>query len=134
MIVQTPLFKPQTEWVPPQKFPNLKESKMITVDIETCDEELKVKGPGWPTGNGFITGVAVRSEDFVGYYPVAHQGGGNLDKKKVFSWLKDILALPCPKLFHNATYDVGYFTKGRCKRLEYRSKKRNVEITFCLCG
>ena len=48
MIVQTPLFKPQTEWVPPQKFPNLKESKMITVDIETCDEELKVKGPGWP--------------------------------------------------------------------------------------
>ena len=108
MIVQTPLFKPQTEWVPPQKFPNLKESKMITVDIETCDEELKVKGPGWPTGNGFITGVAVRSEDFVGYYPVAHQGGGNLDKKKVFSWLKDILALPCPKLFHNATYDVGW--------------------------
>ena len=38
--MQTPLFKPQTEWVPPQTFPNLKESKMITVDIETCDEEL----------------------------------------------------------------------------------------------
>ena len=106
--MQTPLFKPQTEWVPPQTFPNLKESKMITVDIETCDEELKVKGPGWPTGKGFITGVAVKADDFAGYFPVAHQGGGNLDKKKVFSWLKDVLALPCPKLFHNATYDVGW--------------------------
>ena len=77
--MQTPLFKPQTEWVPPQTFPNLKESKMITVDIETCDEELKVKGPGWPTGKGFITGVAVKADDFAGYFPVAHQGGGNLD-------------------------------------------------------
>ena len=115
MAIQTTLFKPQTEWVPPQKFPNLKESKMITVDIETCDEELKVKGPGWPTGNGFITGVAIRAEDFVGYYPVAHQGGGNLDKKKVFSWLKDVLALPCPKLFHNATYDVGWLESSGFK-------------------
>jgi DNA polymerase I-like protein with 3'-5' exonuclease and polymerase domains len=40
------------------------------------------------------------------YYPIAHQGGGNLEKNKVMDWIKDVCSSDSVKLFHNAMYDV----------------------------
>ena len=37
----TPLFKPQTEWLPPTKFPDLRDHKEISIDLETKDPQLK---------------------------------------------------------------------------------------------
>jgi len=72
-----PLFKPQTEWLPPTDFPDLSSYKEIAIDLETKDPELKRMGSGAITGQGDVTGIAVAVKNWSGYYPIAHEGGGN---------------------------------------------------------
>ena len=102
----TPLFKPQTEWLPPTKFPDLRDHKEISIDLETKDPQLKTHGSGAIVGKGYVTGIAVAVEGWKGYYPIAHEGGGNMDKDVVLKWLKEILLTDADKIFHNAMYDV----------------------------
>jgi DNA polymerase I-like protein with 3'-5' exonuclease and polymerase domains len=47
-------------------------------------------------------------DGWAGYFPVAHGGGGNLDKRLVERWVKDVLATPADKIMHNAAYDLGW--------------------------
>jgi len=96
------------EWTPPQNFPDLSEAKEIAIDLETCDPNMEKFGPGWPRKDGYIVGYAVAVDGWCGYYPIAHGGGGNLDKKIVESWITEIMLLPCPKVMHNAAYDLGW--------------------------
>lgn len=103
-----PLFPTPTEWVPPQAFPNLSEAKEIAIDLETCDPNMESMGPGWPRGDGYIVGYAVAVDGWAGYFPVAHGGGGNLDKRLVERWIRDVLATPADKIMHNAAYDAGW--------------------------
>ena len=103
-----PLFPTPTEWVAPETFPNLSTAKEIAIDLETCDPNLETFGPGWPRGDGHIVGYAVAVDGWSGYYPVAHGGGGNLDKRMVERWIKDVLATPADKIMHNAAYDAGW--------------------------
>ena len=35
--MKTPLFKPQTEWIPPTDFPDLRKYDEIAIDLETKD-------------------------------------------------------------------------------------------------
>jgi DNA polymerase I-like protein with 3'-5' exonuclease and polymerase domains len=105
-MIQKPLFAPQTEWIPPQDFPDLSDHDEISIDLETKDPNLKTMGSGSVTGRGEIVGIAVAVKDWSGYYPIAHEGGGNMDKKKVMSWFQDVLKTPALKIFHNAMYDV----------------------------
>jgi hypothetical protein len=78
-----------------EQFPRLAGQGMISVDVETCDPDLKDRGPGWHRDDGFIAGVAVGTEAGLRrYYPIAHAEGENLDKTKVFGWLKAELADP----------------------------------------
>ncbi len=104
--MQIPIFKPQTEWLPPEEFPNLSKHKEIAIDLETKDPELIKMGSGSVTGKGDVVGVAVAVPGWSGYYPIAHEGGGNMDRKKVLKWFQDILNTPATKIFHNAMYDV----------------------------
>ena len=103
-----PMFPTTSEWVPPQSFPDLSQAKEIAIDLETCDPNMEKFGPGWPRKDGFIVGYAVAVDGWCGYYPIAHGGGGNLDKKIVESWITEIMLLPCPKVMHNAAYDLGW--------------------------
>jgi DNA polymerase I-like protein with 3'-5' exonuclease and polymerase domains len=100
------MFEAQKEWICPESFPDLKGYKYIAIDLETRDPDLKVRGSGAIIGNGEIVGIAVAVDGWSGYYPIAHQGGGNLEKDKVMSWIKDVCAADNVKLFHNAMYDV----------------------------
>ena len=100
------MFTPQTEWLPPETFPDLSRYDEISIDLETKDPQLKTMGSGSVTGRGEIVGVAVAVEDWSGYYPIAHEGGGNMDKKRVMEWFRIILNYPSTKIFHNAMYDV----------------------------
>ena len=105
--MQIPLFKPQTEWLPPEEFPDLTQACEIAIDLETKDPNLNIRmGSGSVVGVGEVVGVSVATEDFCAYYPFAHEGGGNMDRKMVLKWLKDVLLTPSDKLFHNAMYDV----------------------------
>ena len=101
-----PLFSPQTEWLPPTTFPDLRERKEISIDLETKDPQLKTHGSGSIVGRGCVTGIAVAVEGWKGYYPINHEGGGNMDKDVVLKWLKEVLLTSADKIFHNAMYDV----------------------------
>ena len=101
-----PIFKPQTEWLPPDSFPDLSSYSEIAIDLETKDPELKTMGSGSVTGKSNIVGIAVAVRDWSGYYPIRHEGGGNMDIKIVLKWFQDILETPSKKIFHNAMYDV----------------------------
>jgi len=100
------MFEAQKEWICPESFPDLKSYKYIAIDLETRDPDLKSRGSGAIIGNGEIVGIAVAVEGWSGYYPIAHQGGGNLEKDKVMDWIKDVCSTDSVKLFHNAMYDV----------------------------
>jgi DNA polymerase I-like protein with 3'-5' exonuclease and polymerase domains len=67
-------------------------------------------GPGWPRKDGFIVGYAIAVDGWSGYYPVAHQGGGNLDKKLVERYVQKVLDTKADKVMHNAAYDCGWLT------------------------
>jgi DNA polymerase I-like protein with 3'-5' exonuclease and polymerase domains len=104
---QIPLFTPETEWVMPDSLKELKGYKEIAIDLETNDPNLLTLGSANVAGDGHIVGVAVAVDGWKGYYPVAHEGGGNMDKKLVYSWLQDILnQKDTTFIFHNAMYDV----------------------------
>jgi len=104
---QIPLFTPETEWVMPDGLKDLKGYKEIAIDLETNDPNLLSLGSANVAGDGHIVGVAVAVDGWKGYYPVAHEGGGNMDKKLVYSWLQDILnQTDTTFIFHNAMYDV----------------------------
>lgn len=105
---QSPLFPPKSEWITPDSFPNLSHATEIAIDLETRDENMETRGPGWPRLDGYIVGYAVAVDGWKGYYPVAHAGGGNLDKRIVENWIRQVVALPCPKVMHNAAYDLGW--------------------------
>ena len=104
--MKIPKFEAQTEWVKPTEFPDLRQVDEIAIDLETKDPDLIKKGSGSVIGNGEVIGIAVATKHFKGYFPIAHEGGGNMDKTRVLSWLKDILDAPSTKIFHNAMYDV----------------------------
>ena len=103
-----PLFKRPSEWVPPSSFPDLSSATEIAIDLETCDPHMESMGPGWPRKDGYIVGYAVAVDGWKGYFPIAHQGGGNLDERVVNRWMKKVLELPCDKIMHNAAYDLGW--------------------------
>ena len=108
---QAPLFSPETSWSPPDTLPNLSEAKRIAVDLETKDPNLRERGPGWATGDGHITGIAVATDTWSGYLPIGHQGGGNLDKGFILNWLRPLMSSSADKVFHNALYDVGWLKR-----------------------
>jgi DNA polymerase I-like protein with 3'-5' exonuclease and polymerase domains len=100
------MFEAQKEWICPENFPSLKGYSHVAIDLETKDQELKAMGSGAIRGHGNIVGIAVAVDGWSGYYPIAHEGGGNLDKDKVMAWIKEVCSESNTKLFHNAMYDV----------------------------
>ena len=105
--MKIPLFKPQTEWIPPTDFPDLGKYDEIAIDLETKDPNLnKRMGSGSVVGVGDVVGISLATHDWCAYYPIAHEGGGNMDRKMVLNWFQDQMRLPSVKIFHNAMYDV----------------------------
>ena len=105
-MMQIPLFKPQTEWTPPTEFPDLSKHDEIAIDLETRYPDLIKMGSGSITKRGDVTGIAVAVKNWCGYYPIAHEGGGNMDRRLVLKWFQSVLNTNSDKIFHNAMYDV----------------------------
>ena len=108
MSLQMTMFGPKSEWVPPAELPDLTGAKQIAIDVETRDPNIKVNGPGWPTGDGEVVGYAIAVPDWSAYIPIRHLGGGNLDERIVNKWLKKVFECPADKIMHNAQYDAGW--------------------------
>jgi DNA polymerase I-like protein with 3'-5' exonuclease and polymerase domains len=108
MSYQINMTIPNSEWVTPSEFPDLSHEEEIAIDLETRDENMKTLGTGWARRDGEIVGIAVAAGSFKGYYPVNHQGGGNLPRSKVFKWIQEVLKTDAAKIMHNAQYDLGW--------------------------
>jgi DNA polymerase I-like protein with 3'-5' exonuclease and polymerase domains len=108
MSYQINMTIPNSEWVTPSEFPDLSHEDEIAIDLETRDENMKTLGTGWARKDGEIVGIAVAAGSFKGYYPVNHQGGGNLPRSKVFKWIQEVLKTDAAKIMHNAQYDLGW--------------------------
>ena len=106
--MQIPLFTPQTEWIPPEEFPDLSKHKEIAIDLETKDPDLIKMGSGSVMGKGHVTGISVAVEGWSGYFPIAHEGGGNMDMNRVLSWFREVMRTNSMKIFHNAMYDMSW--------------------------
>ena len=105
-MIQRPLFAAQTEWFPPDDFPDLSKYDEISIDLETKDPDLKTKGSSSMRGQGDVVGIAIAVKDWSGYYPIAHESGPNMERKKVLGWFQDVLKTKADKVFHNAIYDM----------------------------
>ena len=105
-MTQKSMFMPQVEWFPPEEFPDLSKYDEISIDLETKDPDLKTKGSSSMRGQGDVVGIAVAVKDWAAYYPIAHESGPNLERKKVLGWFQDVLKTKADKIFHNAIYDM----------------------------
>ena len=83
------------------------EAKLIAIDTETCDPNLKTMGPGGFRKDGHIAGISISTDSgYTEYFPIGHEGGGNLNKTKVISFLLYIYQSRKKLIFANAMYDV----------------------------
>lgn len=70
-------------------FPNLSGEKMIAVDIETKDPDLKTLGPGPRRSDTYICGVGIGTADKSWYFSLRHPDSQNVDETHFFNWLAD---------------------------------------------
>jgi len=103
---------PDTGWEPPKTLPNLSNSKVISLDVETWDPDLIEHGPGWARGKGHLVGISI-GDDKGGtwYFPIRHEiePEMNWDPEVVLCWLRHTLSNPKqPKVGANIIYDVGW--------------------------
>jgi DNA polymerase I-like protein with 3'-5' exonuclease and polymerase domains len=69
-------------------------------------------GPGWATGRGHVVGIGIATDNWNGYFPIRHEGGGNLDEGLVLRWLRNTLSSEKREvIFHNSLYDVGWLRR-----------------------
>jgi len=107
--LQLTLTFKKSMWNTPSEYKDLSNAKEIAIDLETRDDGINNKlGAGWALGKGEIVGFAVAVDGWKGYFPFNHLGGGNMIPQQVKQYMKDVCALPCKKIFHNAQYDVGW--------------------------
>jgi DNA polymerase I-like protein with 3'-5' exonuclease and polymerase domains len=65
-------------------------------------------GSGSVRRDGEVVGIAVAVEGWSGYFPIAHEGGGNMDRALTLDWFEELLQTTSTKIFHNAMYDVSW--------------------------
>ena len=108
-----------SDWTPPQSFPDLSQYETVGIDLETKDPNLLSLGPGWTRKDGYVIGVAVAAGESSWYFPVAHNSG-NMSKNIVYKWLRKICDdEKITKVFHNALYDLGWL---RTEGIEVKGK------------
>lgn len=108
-----------SDWTPPQSFPDLSQYETVGIDLETKDPNLLSLGPGWTRKDGHVIGVAVAAGESSWYFPVAHNSG-NMSKNIVYKWLQKICDdEKITKVFHNALYDLGWL---RTEGIEVKGK------------
>jgi len=90
-MIQLPMFEPESDWTPPEIFPDWSNAKQIAIDTETYDPNLEESGAGWATHKGKIVGISVAwKEDKTvvkNYFPIAHEAGGNMDRNLVLRYI-----------------------------------------------
>ena len=89
--IQITATMPESNWVAPTSLPNLAGVKRIAIDTENFDPDLFEKGPGVRRGS-YIAGVTIAIDGGQRlYYPLRHEGGGNVDNDWFWNWARSEL-------------------------------------------
>lgn len=116
-----------SNWRPPTEFPDLSGAKLIALDTETRDPNLKTKGPGGVRGDGYIVGISLATDDgFAAYYPIRHEGGDNCDAQQVLRYAKDQLRGNQPKVGARLIYDLEWL---RTEGIAVGGKKIDIQTS-----
>lgn len=87
-------------------FADLSAAKLISLDVESDDPEIKRFGPGFVRNTAQVIGFSVATDTgFCKYFPVRH-ASCNVAPNVAFSWLKEVMRLPAPKVGANILYDL----------------------------
>lgn len=90
-------------------YKDFSKSKVIAVDCETYDPELKTKGPALHRG-GYVLGFSLSDETgFAEYYNLKHKDVTEDEREKNLNYLREVMALDVPKLGQNILYDFDWF-------------------------
>lgn len=103
-------------------FPNLQNEKIIAVDTETYDPQIKELGCGARRG-GYVLGVGIATRDKRWYFPLAHSEDAtrelfenekieNVDKQSFYNWLRSLRNIP--QVGANFIYDLDYLQYENC--------------------
>jgi DNA polymerase I-like protein with 3'-5' exonuclease and polymerase domains len=100
------------EWKPPvlSSLPH-KLNGLIAFDLETKDDGIQAKqGPSWPWADGgHVVGYSFCADNWSGYIPINHEGGGNVDPVHARDIVKRWLGNPLQcKIGANVLYDLGW--------------------------
>ena len=123
---QLSFLKPESGWIPPKELPDLSNSKIISFDVETHDPNLLTNGPGGVRNDGKLVGLSMATDDgFKGYYPIRHEGGGNLDCEQVLQWAQDQLKGSTDKVGANILYDLEWL---RSEGIHVGGNKYDIQV------
>jgi DNA polymerase I-like protein with 3'-5' exonuclease and polymerase domains len=110
-------------------YPSLQGAKEIAIDCETNDPNLSAMGAGDIRGDGHVAGISISTGDFTQYYPIGHEGGGNLPRDVVIRYLRRELATSIPKVGARFGYDLGWL---HSLGITCGGVKRDVQIAEAL--
>lgn len=111
---------PQVDWTPPDigLVQTILRSKVIALDTETKDPNLKEKGPGCWRKDGHIIGVSLAALNGPSVYlPFLHEGGDNLIHSEVLAALDDLRRYTGTVVGANLLYDLAWMREGLGLRL-----------------
>lgn len=79
-------------WFAPTELPDLPRTGELCVDVETKDQDIAALGPGVRRPDNYVVGLGIGLDDGRRwYFPVRHEGGGNLDEALVWRWAREEL-------------------------------------------
>ena len=104
----------ESKWFAPAILPTLPRTGRIAVDVETKDPQLEELGPGVRRPGNYVVGLAVGTEDGRRwYFPMRHEGGGNLDEDLVWAWAREELnAFRGTVAGANLSYDLDWLAEN----------------------
>jgi len=126
VMAQLNMFLPESKWVPPKELPDLSAAKVISLDVETCDPNLLTSGPGGVRHDGKLVGISVATDTgFKGYFPIAHEGGDNLDRDAVLRWASATFGGTQTKVGANLLYDLEWL---RATGIDVKGPLRDIQV------
>ena len=87
---------------------------------------MLTSGPGGVRHDGKLVGISVATDTgYCGYFPIAHEGGDNLDSNAVLRWARDTLGGSQDKVGANLLYDLEWL---RSAGVQVNGKLRDIQV------
>lgn len=85
-----------------------------------------ISGPGGVRHDGRLIGVSLATDTgYNGYFPFAHEGGDNLDRETVLSWLRTTLSGEQIKVGANLLYDLEWLREAG---VDVKGTLRDIQV------